>query len=606
MKNRNHTDHSIVKIDLNAESSPGDQMRLDLTQTKMKKHQLILAGKSRGVYYYNNNLNKYIDLTRVFKMIWDTRVTVIPIEAIGTVPSNREKILGQLSIYHRTIPSPSPIIQIFYHLTLYWYPNVSHHPDIPSPLIQISQRLPSSWYPITSHTDIPTSPITLISHHLSCKYPNASHHPDIPSPLMQISQRLPSLWYTITSNTDIPTSPITLISHHLLYRYTNVSNHPDIPSPLTQVSQRLPSPWYTITSYADIPTSSIIRISHNLSYRYPNVSHHPDIPSPLIEIFQRLPLPWYPLTFQTDIPSPITLIYHHLLYRYPNVSHHPDIPSPLMQISQRLPSSGYHITSHTDIPTPPIILISHHLSYRYYNVSHYPDIPSPLIQIFQRLLSPWYPNVVYSHAYTFTYTHAGSCRKNHNDTTMKDERRLFRKICTSHFIVRVRKGLLRVILWEGVGDRTKTAIYWPHSYGHQRCVFFVLLMLNRRAGGPLCWLSLLHLITNLSGPQTPSGVPSAPSAGCGFPYHILTPTSLISTVWLPVLTELYNSSTPTQSRTQSPTQSLEWHVWSSSSGNNCHAVQRSLSSGASVYECTMGFFTLSHFVSQASLCDFLS
>ena len=47
---------------------------------------------------------------------------------------------------------------------------------------------------------------------------------------------------------------------------------------------------------------------------------------------------------------------------------------------------------------------------------------------------------------------------------------------------------------------------------------------------------------------------------------------------------LYNSSTPIQS----PTRSLEWHVWSSSSGNNCHAVHRSLSSGASVYECTMG------------------
>ena len=58
------------------------------------------------------------------------------------------------------------------------------------------------------------------------------------------------------------------------------------------------------------------------------------------------------------------------------------------------------------------------------------------------------------------------------------------------------------------------------------------------------------------------------------------------TVWLSVLTELYNSSTSTQS----PTQSLEWHVWSSSSGNNCHAVQRSLSSGASVYECIMGFY----------------
>ena len=34
--------------------------------------------------------------------------------------------------------------------------------------------------------------------------------------------------------------------------------------------------------------------------------------------------------------------------------------------------------------------------------------------------------------------------------------------------------------------------------------------------------------------------------------------------------------------------SLEWHVWPSSSGNNCHAVHRSLSSGASVCGCTVG------------------
>ena len=38
--------------------------------------------------------------------------------------------------------------------------------------------------------------------------------------------------------------------------------------------------------------------------------------------------------------------------------------------------------------------------------------------------------------------------------------------------------------------------------------------------------------------------------------------------------------------------SLEWPVWSSSSGNNCHAVHRSLSSGASVYESIMDFFYL--------------
>ena len=47
-----------------------------------------------------------------------------------------------------------------------------------------------------------------------------------------------------------------------------------------------------------------------------------------------------------------------------------------------------------------------------------------------------------------------------------------------------------------------------------------------------------------------------------------------------------------------PIRSLKWHVWSSSSGNDCHAVKRSLSSGASVYESIMVFFSLSHFVSQ--------
>ena len=56
------------------------------------------------------------------------------------------------------------------------------------------------------------------------------------------------------------------------------------------------------------------------------------------------------------------------------------------------------------------------------------------------------------------------------------------------------------------------------------------------------WLSLLHLITNWSGPQTPSGVLQAPSAECGFPYHIFTLSRLISNFWLPVFTELYNSS----------------------------------------------------------------
>ena len=113
-------------------------------------------------------------------------------------------------------------------------------------------------------------------------------------------------------------------------------------------------------------------------------------------------------------------------------------------------------------------------------------------------------------------------------------------------------------------------------------------MLNRRPGGPLYWLSLLHLITDWSGPQTPSEVPRAPSAGWW-----LSLPHLVSNSSGPQLTDLQLAdflSSPSYIIVQLPTQSLEWHVWSSSSGNNCHAVQRSLSSSASVYECIMGFY----------------
>ena len=97
-----------------------------------------------------------------------------------------------------------------------------------------------------------------------------------------------------------------------------------------------------------------------------------------------------------------------------------------------------------------------------------------------------------------------------NDAIIKAQEYFFINICTSHFIVMVRKGLLRVCVWEGVGDRTETAIFLPHSYGRQRCVFLVLLC---STGGPGAqsagwWLSLQHLISNFSGPPTQLGAPS--------------------------------------------------------------------------------------------------
>ena len=86
-------------------------------------------------------------------------------------------------------------------------------------------------------------------------------------------------------------------------------------------------------------------------------------------------------------------------------------------------------------------------------------------------------------------------------------------------------------------------------------------MLNRRPGGSAsCWLSQPHIAINSSDLQ---------------------------------LTDFLSS--PSYIIVQSPTQSLEWHVWLSSSGNNCHAVHRSLSSSASVYDCTMGFYLVPFF-----------
>ena len=103
------------------------------------------------------------------------------------------------------------------------------------------------------------------------------------------------------------------------------------------------------------------------------------------------------------------------------------------------------------------------------------------------------------------------------------------------------------------------------------------------------WLYLLHFISIISGPQLIRAPSPFGLVWLYLPHLVyLLSNSNCNCHLTSVLTELYN---------RSPTRSLEWHDWSSSSGNNCHAVHRSLSSGALVYECIMGF-TLSHFISQ--------
>ena len=133
----------------------------------------------------------------------------------------------------------------------------------------------------------------------------------------------------------------------------------------------------------------------------------------------------------------------------------------------------------------------------------------------------------------------------------------------------------------------RTAIYWPPLLWPSALCLSRSPDAQPEARGPLCWLSLLHLITNWSGPQTPSGVSRAPSAG----WWLSLPQLVSNSSDLQLADFLSSPSyIIVQSPTHSPTQSLEWHVWSSSSVNNCHAVQRSLSSGTSVYECIMDFY----------------
>ena len=154
--NRSHPDYSIVEIDQNTEKSPGGLRRLAVTQTPVKGHQLTLVWKKNsfaqpntcprkwhvqtpeGPWYTNvspnlglktrpyntlrkekkickivdfavpadhriklkecENRDKYLDLARELKKLWNMKVTIIPIVigAFGTVSKGLFKGLEDL------------------------------------------------------------------------------------------------------------------------------------------------------------------------------------------------------------------------------------------------------------------------------------------------------------------------------------------------------------------------------------------------------------------------------------------------------------------------------------------------------------------------------
>ena len=173
---------------------------------------------------------------------------------------------------------------------------------------------------------------------------------------------------------------------------------------------------------------------------------------------------------------------------------------------------------------------------------------------------------------------------------MKTQEDFFINICNSCFIVRVEKGLLKVCVWEGVGNRTETAIFWPQLLWPSTLCLFRSPDPQPEAQWPtLLGNGFLYKILSASSPDLNSSGSQGPFGLMRLSLPHLVHNSVSNSYCnclTSVLTELYNSSRPTQS----PTRFLELHVGTSSSGNNCHAVHRSLSSGASVYECTMGNF----------------
>ena len=145
-----------------------------------------------------------------------------------------------------------------------------------------------------------------------------------------------------------------------------------------------------------------------------------------------------------------------------------------------------------------------------------------------------------------------------------------------------------------------TEIFWPRSYGRQRCVFLVL---HGCSTGALesagCWLSLLHLVyllnsTRLSPLARWTQLIGTQLSSVQF-VGLILPSNSHAVIW----TRLRNSF-----RYLAAGMCHFRFLWNGLCDRHRAEItviqfQRSLSSGASVYESIMGFFFTSfHFISQ--------
>ena len=109
--------------------------------------------------------------------------------------------------------------------------------------------------------------------------------------------------------------------------------------------------------------------------------------------------------------------------------------------------------------------------------------------------------------------------QHHNDTIIKTQEDFFRKMSVPlTLFVRVRKGCVGFYCERELEIEHKLQYFDPHSYGHQRCVFLVLLMLNRRPRGSLCWVMAFFTASYQQLLWTPTHQgPKAPRPDVAFP-----------------------------------------------------------------------------------------
>ena len=107
--------------------------------------------------------------------------------------------------------------------------------------------------------------------------------------------------------------------------------------------------------------------------------------------------------------------------------------------------------------------------------------------------------MLYSHEQLYIHI----CMQNHNDDTIKTSEDTSLEKYTSHFMRKGSKGLLKVLLWEGVGEGTELQHIDPHSYGHNSVSF------------PFSW-------------SAQAGAWGPTLLGAGFLYRTLSPTNWYS------------------------------------------------------------------------------